>query len=80
VPGHGEPVVGSEAAEAVATYRDYVGILRTRISDMHRDGRSLEEIKADFAGWQYENWGRPHLFPVCVEHVYKDVVWRSRFY
>jgi len=79
VPGHGEPVVGDEAGEAVATYRDYVGILQTRVLAMHRDGRSLEEIKADFAGWKYEKWGRPQLFPVCVEHVYKDVTWRSRF-
>lgn len=79
VPGHGEPVVGDEAREAVATYRDYVGILQSRISEMHRDGRSFEEIKAAFTGWKYETWGRPQLFPVCVEHVYKDVVWRSRF-
>lgn len=79
VPGHGEPVVGREATEAVAEYRDYIAILQTRILDMFKNGRTLDEIKAEFKGWKYENWGRPHLFPVCIEHVYKDVVWRSRF-
>ncbi|MDH3443272.1 MAG: MBL fold metallo-hydrolase [Deltaproteobacteria bacterium] len=79
VPGHGEPVVGSEASEAVAIYRDYISILQCRVSDMFNNGRTLDAIKADFKGWKYESWGRSHLFPVCLEHVYKDVVWRSRF-
>jgi glyoxylase-like metal-dependent hydrolase (beta-lactamase superfamily II) len=79
VPGHGEPVVGSEAAQAVATYREYVAILQSRILDMVKSGLSLEQIKADFKEWKYQTWGRSQLFPVCVEHVYKDVVWRSRF-
>ncbi len=79
VPGHGEPVIGSQATETVAIYRDYVSILQSRVLDMFSDGRTLDEIKADFKGWKYESWGRSHLFPVCVEHVYADVVWRSRF-
>jgi hypothetical protein len=36
-------------------------------------------VAAELAGWKYAQWGRAQLFPVCAQHVYKDVAWRTRF-
>ena len=78
IPGHGEPVIG-QGRETIAIYRDYVVTLRREVDRMLGEGSSLEEMKERLAAWKYAAWGRQHLFPVCVDHIYKDVVWRRRF-
>jgi glyoxylase-like metal-dependent hydrolase (beta-lactamase superfamily II) len=78
IPGHGEPVIG-QGTETIAIYRDYVVTLRREVERMLTAGSSLDEIKGRLENWKYADWGRQHLFPVCVDHVYKDVMWRRRF-
>jgi len=78
VPGHGRPVIG-QGTETIAVYRDYVITLREEVDRLIEQGSGLDEIKKGLENWKYADWGRQHLFPVCVEHVYKDVVWRNRF-
>ena len=78
VPGHGEPVVKG-GREAVAVYRDYVVTLQREVCRLHTAGLGLDEIKEQLRDWKYAHWGRNRLFPVCIEHVYRDVVWRKRF-
>lgn len=79
VPGHGVPVVGG-AAEAIATYRDYLVTLQERVAELVGKGVGVEEGKTRFSDWKYAGWGRPELLPTTIEHAYKDHLWRSRFY
>ena len=78
IPGHGEPVIG-QGTETIAIYRDYVVTLRQEVNRLLSQGLNLDQIKQGLSSWKYVDWGRQHLFPVCVEHVYKDVIWRNRF-
>ena len=78
VPGHGAPLKGV-GREAVETYRDYLIELRARITALIGEGVGPDRIAQALAGWKYGHWGRAELFPVCAQHVYKDVAWRMRF-
>jgi cyclase len=78
VPGHGKPLQGVGRG-AIETYRDYLVVLRDRIGELIADRLPPERMANELAGWKYAEWGRAELFPVCVEHVYKDVLWRRRF-
>lgn len=78
VPGHGTPLRGVGRG-AIETYRDYLVVLRDRIRELIANGIAPQRMAAELAGWKYAEWGRAELFPVCVEHVYKDVGWRMRF-
>jgi cyclase len=78
VPGHGAPVKGVGSA-AIDTYRDYLVVLRARIAELISNGVTEEHVAAELEGWKYAEWGREELFPVCAQHVYKDVAWRMRF-
>jgi len=78
IPGHGRPVPG-QGVETIAIYRDYLVTLRDEVRRMVGEGLRLDETTKGLENWKYADWGRQHLFPMCVEHVYKDVVWRNRF-
>ena len=78
VPGHGAPIKGINK-EAIETYKDYTISLRDRIMELVDNGVSSDQLEGEFKDWQYKDWGRPHLLPICIQHVYKDVVWRTRF-
>jgi cyclase len=78
IPGHGMPVKGI-GRQAIETYMDYLVELRARITELIGNGVTAEHVAAELAGWKYHDWGRAELFPVCAEHVYKDVAWRMRF-
>ena len=78
IPGHGLPVKGI-GKQAIDTYRDYLVELRARITELIGNGVTPQRIAAELADWKYGHWGREELFPVCAEHVYKDVAWRMRF-
>ena len=78
VPGHGAPIKGVNA-EAIETYKHYTASLRDRIAEMINNGVAVEQMEAELQDWQYKDWKRPQLFPICIGHVYKDVLWRSRF-
>lgn len=78
IPGHGGPVSGV-GREAIETYKDYLSALRDRVAELILNGVTAERVSAELKGWKYAHWGRDKLFPVCVQHVYKDVAWRLRF-
>jgi cyclase len=78
VPGHGAPLKGV-GREAIETYKDYLVVLRGRITELIFNGVTADRVAAELAGWKYAEWGREQLFPVCAQHVYKDVAWRMRF-
>jgi glyoxylase-like metal-dependent hydrolase (beta-lactamase superfamily II) len=78
IPGHGAPLQGV-GREAIETYRDYLVVLRDRIAELILNGVSAERVATGLKGWKYDKWGREKLFPVCAQHVYKDVAWRLRF-
>jgi cyclase len=78
VPGHGAPVKGV-GREAIETYKDYLVVLRERIAELILNGVTADRIATELEGWKYAEWGREQLFPVCAQHVYKDVAWRLRF-
>lgn len=78
VPGHGAPMKGV-GREAIETYKDYLVVLRARITELVLNGVTAERVAAELKGWKYAEWGREQLFPVCAQHVYKDVAWRMRF-
>jgi glyoxylase-like metal-dependent hydrolase (beta-lactamase superfamily II) len=78
VPGHGTPLKGV-GREAIETYRDYLIELRARITALIDEGVGPDRIAQALDGWKYAHWGRAELFPVCAQHVYKDVAWRMRF-
>jgi cyclase len=78
VPGHGMPVQGV-GREAIEAYRDYLTVLRDRVTELILNGVTEERVAAELQGWKYAEWGREELFPVCAQHVYKDVAWRMRF-
>lgn len=78
IPGHGMPVKGV-GKQAIDIYRDYLVVLRARITELIGNGVTPDRIAAELEGWKYGNWGRAELFPVCAEHVYKDVAWHMRF-
>lgn len=78
VPGHGLPVKGV-GREAIESYRDYLIVLRGRIAELILNGVTAERVAPELEGWKYAKWGRGKLFPVCAQHVYKDVAWRLRF-
>jgi hypothetical protein len=65
--------------QAIETYKDYLIELRARIAELIGNGVPPDQVAAELAGWKYHEWGRAELFPVCAEHVYKDVAWRMRF-
>ena len=65
--------------EAIETYKDYLSALRDRVAELILNGVTAERVSAELKGWKYAHWGRDKLFPVCVQHVYKDVAWRLRF-
>jgi hypothetical protein len=54
-------------------------VLRARIVELISNGVTEEHVAAELEGWKYAEWGREELFPVCAQHVYKDVAWRMRF-
>jgi cyclase len=78
IPGHGAPVKGL-GREAIETYKDYLVVLRGRITELILNGVTADRVAAELEGWKYAEWGREQLFPVCAKHVYKDVAWRLRF-
>ena len=78
IPGHGVPAQGV-GREAIEAYRDYLVVLRDRIAELILNGVTAERVAAELKGWKYAKWGREKLFPVCAQHVYKDVAWRLRF-
>lgn len=78
IPGHGAPVKGV-GREAIDAYKDYLMVLRERMAELILNGVSADRIAAELKGWKYAAWGREKLFPVCAQHVYKDVAWRLRF-
>ena len=78
VPGHGAPVRGV-GRDVIETYKDYLVVLRGRITELIRNGVAEDSIATELAGWKYAEWEREPLFPVCARHVYRDVVWRMRF-
>jgi cyclase len=78
VPGHGMPVKGL-GRQAIETYKDYLVVLRDRITELILNGVTPDRVAAELRGWKYDEWGRAELFPVCAQHVYKDVAWRMRF-
>jgi glyoxylase-like metal-dependent hydrolase (beta-lactamase superfamily II) len=78
VPGHGLPVKGV-GRSAIETYRDYLVVLRDRITELIGNGVTQDRIAAELDGWKYADWGRKELFAVCAEHVCRDVAWRMRF-
>lgn len=78
VPGHGAPLKGV-GREAIETYKDYLVVMRDRIAELILNGVTAERVAGELAGWKYAGWGRGKLFPVCAQHVYKDVAWRLRF-
>jgi len=78
VPGHGAPVKGV-GREAIESYKDYLVVLRARIAELIMNGVTADRVAAALHDWKYAKWGRQQLFPVCAQHVYKDVEWRLRF-
>ena len=78
VPGHGAPITGVNK-ESIETYMDYTISMRDRITELVENDVTAEQLESEFQDWKYKDWGRPHLLPICIQHVYKDVVWRSRF-
>jgi hypothetical protein len=72
------PVQGA-GREAIEAYRDYLVVLRDRVAELILNGVTAERVAAELKGWKYAKWGRRKLFPVCAQHVYKDVAWRLRF-
>ncbi|MEX2450218.1 MAG: MBL fold metallo-hydrolase [Rhodospirillales bacterium] len=78
VPGHGAPIKGVNR-ESIETYKHYTISMRDRVTELVKNGGSEDQLEAEFKDWQYKDWGRPHLLPICIQHVYKDVVWRTRF-
>ena len=78
VPGHGEPLTGVNK-EAIETYKHYTISMRDRIAELIGNGVSPDQLANEFKDWEYKDWGRPHLLPVCIQHVYKDYIWRTRF-
>lgn len=78
IPGHGAPVRGV-GRDAIETYKDYLIALRDRIAELILGGVTAERVAAELKDWKYAHWGREKLFPVCAQHVYKDVAWRLRF-
>jgi glyoxylase-like metal-dependent hydrolase (beta-lactamase superfamily II) len=68
VPGHGRL---SDTAD-VGYYRDMVTIIRDRIQDMVKNGRTLEEVKAARPTLDYDpRYGKPDAF---IEAVYRSLV------
>jgi cyclase len=78
VPGHGAPTKGV-GKDAIETYKDYLVELRRRLTELIANGVTQEQVAAELKDWKYARWGRDELFPVCAQHVYKDVAWRMRF-
>jgi cyclase len=78
IPGHGAPVKG-RGRDAIETYKDYLVVLRARITELILNGVTADRAAEALKGWKYAEWGREQLFPVCAQHVYKDVAWRLRF-
>ncbi len=71
VPGHG-PVVGKADLQA---YHDMLVVIRQRIVDLMRKGRSLEQIQAAAPTREYdERWGKGFYKPdLFVQRVYIEI-------
>jgi glyoxylase-like metal-dependent hydrolase (beta-lactamase superfamily II) len=67
VPGHGRLTDEADVVE----YRDMVTIVRDRIQDLVRGGRSLDEVKASRPTLDYDGrYGSPEAF---IESIYRDL-------
>jgi len=77
IAGHGAPVSGRAELKA---YRDMLVTISTRVKDLIRQGRKLEEIVAANVSADFDDpWGKPYLKgPKFVESIAKDYIRTGR--
>jgi glyoxylase-like metal-dependent hydrolase (beta-lactamase superfamily II) len=73
IAGHGPPVSGRAELKA---YRDMLVTIATRVKDMIRQGKKLEEIVAANVSAEFDDpWGKPYLKgPKFVEAMAKEYI------
>ncbi len=79
VPGHGQPITGLNIG-VIETFKDYLVTLSNQIEELIGNGIKPDRLQEELEkSWKYYGWARPTRLPFCIDHVYHDVKWRSRF-
>jgi len=73
IPGHGPPVATKAELE---TYRHMLATITTRVKDLLRQGRKVEEIVAANVSAEFDDpWGKPYIKgPKFVESIAQDLL------
>jgi len=76
IAGHGPAVSGRKEVQA---YRDMLVTITTRVKDLLRQGKKLEEVVAANVSAEFDDpWGKAYLKgPKFVEAVAKDLIRRA---
>lgn len=69
VPGHGIP----GTVKIFEDTEQYYALLLDRVGKMAKEGKSLDQIKAEVRMPEYDNWANKERFPTNVDAAYKAV-------
>lgn len=71
IPGHGTIVKGKEGFQ---TLKEYFIKIKTKVQEMVKLGKKLEEIQKELIFPEYQGWGKTKFFTGTIEKIYRELV------